>query len=118
LAKQGLVYYRLKMVDTDGAFKYSPVRILKVNSRNTGVAISTYPNPVQSELRITIPDEWQSQKVVYDMYSSSGRMIKRVVNDHASQTETLQMADVFPGTYVIRLSSGNESAVQQIVKSK
>jgi len=45
-------------------------------------------------------------------------MVKRLVNDHASQTETLQMADVFPGTYVIRLSSGSESAVQQIVKTK
>ena len=37
---------------------------------------------------------------------------------HARQTETLQIADVFPGTYVIRLSSGSEAAVQQIVKTK
>jgi len=114
----GLVYYRLKLVDRNGAFKYSQVRILKLNSKNTGVTISTYPNPVQSELRITIPEEWQAKRVVYDMFSSNGRMVKRLVNDHASQTETLQMADVFPGTYVIRLSSGSESAVQQIVKTK
>ncbi|MBL7697137.1 MAG: T9SS type A sorting domain-containing protein [Chitinophagaceae bacterium] len=114
----GLVYYRLKMVDIDGSSKYSYVRILRLNSKNSGVTVSAYPNPVQSELRITIPDSWQSQRVVYDMFSASGTMVKRVVNDHASQTETLQLADMYPGTYVIRLSSGSESAIQRIVKSK
>jgi hypothetical protein len=116
---ESLVYYRLKMVDIDGRSRYSHIRILKTTgSKNSGVAITTYPNPVQSELRITIPDSWQSQKVVYDMYSANGTRIKRYVNDNASQTETLQLADVYPGTYVIRLTSGSESAVQRIVKSK
>lgn len=114
----GLLYYRLKMVDIDGSSKYSQIRILKLNAQKSGVAISTYPNPVQSELRITIPDSWQSQRVVYDMYSANGTRIKRQVNERASQTETMQLADVYPGTYVIRLSSGSESAVQQIIKSK
>src|SRR5207244_6412811 len=109
---------KLKMVDNDGTYCYSPVRILKLNAKNTGVSISTYPNPVQSEVRITIPDEWQSKKVVYDMFSTSGIMVKSFINDHASQTETLQMTDIYPGTYVIRLRSGSESAVQQIVKTK
>jgi hypothetical protein len=114
----GLLYYKLKMVDIDGTYAYSPVRILKLNAKNTGASISTYPNPVQSEVRITIPDEWQSKKVVYDMFSTSGIMVKSFINDHASQTETLQMTDIYPGTYVIRLRSGSESAVQQIVKTK
>lgn len=117
-ASDGLVYYRLKMVDIDGTSKYSQVRILKLNAKNSGVTVATYPNPVQSELRITIPDSWQSQRVVYDMFSANGTRVKRVVNDHASQTETLQLADMYPGTYVIRLSSGSETAVQRIVKSK
>lgn len=114
----GLVYYRLKMVDIDGTYKYSQIRILKLNAQSGSLTISTYPNPVQNELRITIPDSWQSQRVVYDMFTANGQMLKRIVNDHASQTETLQLADMYPGTYVIRLTSGSESAVQRIVKSK
>lgn len=114
----GLVYYRLKMVDIDGTSKYSQIRILKLNTKNAGVAVSTYPNPVQSELRITIPDSWQSQRVVYDMYNAGGTKVKSYVSNNASQTETLQLGDVYPGTYVIRLSSGTEVAVQRIVKSK
>lgn len=116
-SNEGLIYYRLKMVDNDGAFKYSHVRILKLSGINTGVSIQTYPNPVQSELRITIPDGWQSRKVVYDLYAANGAMVKRVINDHASQTETFQLAGVNPGTYVIKLTSGSESAAQRIVKA-
>jgi hypothetical protein len=116
-ASGGLIYYRLKMVDIDGAFKYSQVRILKTASVSAGITVSTYPNPVASELRITIPTQWQDQKVVYDMYSTSGKMVKRYVSNRASQTETLNVNDINAGSYVIRLSSGTESAVQQIVKA-
>lgn len=115
-AAGGLVYYRLKMVDIDGSYKYSHVRILKLHKLQNSVAISTYPNPVTSELRITIPDNWQDQKVVYDMLSPNGRIVKRVVNNRASQTETINMNDVNAGTYVIRLTTSEGSAVQQIVK--
>lgn len=113
----GMLYYRLKMVDTDGTYSYSHVRMLKLQAPANQAAIAAYPNPVVSELRITIPANWQDQRVVYDMFSANGKMVKRMVSNHASQTETINMDDVQPGTYVIRLSSGEGSAVQQIVKS-
>lgn len=39
----GVNYYRLKMIDNDGSFKYS--MIVKID-RNAGKSISVYPNPV------------------------------------------------------------------------
>jgi hypothetical protein len=71
-----------------------------------------------SELRITIPNEWQDQKVAYDMFNTSGKLVKRVVNARASQTETIYMNDIDAGVYVIRLSAGAETASHQIVKSR
>jgi hypothetical protein len=114
----GLVYYRLKMVDIDGKYKYSAIRILKVNAAGSALSISTYPNPVANELRITIPSQWQDRKVVYDMFNTSGKMVKRYVSQRASQTEVLYLNDVNAGSYVIRLSSGDETLAQQIVKSR
>jgi hypothetical protein len=114
----GLVYYRLKMVDIDGKYKYSAIRILKVNTVGAALSISTYPNPVANELRITIPSQWQDRKVVYDMFNTSGKMVKRYVAQRASQTEVLYLNDVNAGSYVIRLSSGEETLAQQIVKSR
>lgn len=111
-----LLYYRLKMVDQDGSFKYSAIRIIKLNQKNTQVTVSTYPNPVTSELRITIPSGWQNKKVTYDMINLSGVVVKHSVTQNASQTETLQVNDLRAGTYVIRLNAGNESSTQMIVK--
>lgn len=112
----GLIYYRLKMVDRDGSFKYSAVRIIKLNQKNSQVAVSTYPNPVVNELRITIPSGWQNKKVTYDMINMNGVVVKHSVSENASQTETLQVNDLRTGTYVIRLNANNESATQMIVK--
>jgi Secretion system C-terminal sorting domain len=113
----GLIYYRLKMVDIDGSAKYSAIRIIKLNNqKNSQIAISTYPNPVTSEIRITIPANWQNKKVTYDMISLNGVVVKHVVNGNASQTESVQVNDLKPGTYVVRLNAGSESATQMIVK--
>lgn len=106
------------MVDIDGKYKYSAIRILKIDASGSALTVSTYPNPVANELRITIPAQWQDQKVVYDMFNTSGKMVKRQVSEHASQTEVLYLSDVTVGSYVIRLSSGEQSLAQQIVKSR
>lgn len=114
----GLIYYRLKMVDIDGKYKYSAIRILKVDAQGAALTVSTYPNPVANELRITIPAQWQDRKVVYDMYNTEGKMVKRQVSERASQTEVMYLNDVNAGSYVIRLSSGDQWLAQQIVKSR
>lgn len=112
----GLLYYRLKMVDQDGTFKYSNVRIVKLNTKNSVMSIATYPNPVTNELRITIPANWQNKTVSYEMISVNGTVVKQQVNQHASQTETLAVNNLLSGNYVVRLKAGNESAAQMIVK--
>ena len=42
----GINYYRLRIVDKDGSFSYSPTVLLNVKNASTGFAL--YPNPVQS----------------------------------------------------------------------
>ena len=111
-----VLYYRLKMVDIDGTFKYSSIRVVRMNVPDQNVAISTFPNPVTSELRITVPSAWQNRPVTYDVVNISGNIVRRQATDHASQTETISMNDLKAGIYIIRLKSGNEAAVQQVVK--
>lgn len=112
----GLLYYRLKMVDQDGTFKYSNVRIVKLNVKSGTVSIATYPNPVTNELRITIPANWQNKQVSYELISVNGTIVKQQINQHASQTETLAVSGINPGNYVVRLRAGGESVAQMIVK--
>ena len=51
LPKAKTIYYRLKMVDKDGQYTYSPIRMIN-NSGTLGINI--YPNPAKDNLQIQI----------------------------------------------------------------
>lgn len=112
----GFFYYRLKMVDRDGSAKYSKVRIVKIGGSNNIVAVAAYPNPVTNELRITIPQAWQNRPVSYEMVNLNGVIVKKQINEHASQTESILVSSLQAGNYIVRLTSGDETAVQMIAK--
>ena len=52
-AKAGVIYYRLRSVDMDGTFEYSPIRIITISGQNKQtLSVQTYPNPVSNDLRL------------------------------------------------------------------
>lgn len=115
---KGIVYYRLKMVDIDGKFKYSSTRVIRLDEQGNQSEVVTYPNPAKNDLRITVPTSWQDQKVVFDFYNVNGQIVKHIVNNRAGQTENLNVADIAEGLYIVRATKGEETAVQRIVKAK
>lgn len=46
-------YYRLKMIDANGAFEYS--KVIRIENRIASADMSLYPNPVSEVLNITVP---------------------------------------------------------------
>ena len=114
--KGGLIYYRLKSVDIDGKFSYSSVRIIRLGEEKSGIVLNTYPNPVSNELRITIPYNWQSKKVVYELFNCNGQVTKRTENASSSQTENLNVSLLAPGFYIVKVTCDGQSVQQKIVK--
>ena len=115
---KGIVYYRLKMVDIDGKFKYSSTRVIRLDEQGNQSTVVTYPNPTRNDLRINIPTSWQDQKVTFELFNVNGQNVKRIVNNKAGQTENLNVADIADGVYIVKVSMGSETAVQRIVKTK
>ncbi|MBI5856473.1 MAG: hypothetical protein HZB42_02385 [Sphingobacteriales bacterium] len=63
-----IIYYRLRQVDVDGKSMYSETRIIRISKQtDNAITIVTFPNPVTSEVRITIPSNWQNKRVVYEV---------------------------------------------------
>ena len=114
--EKGIIYYRLKMVDMDGKSKHSPIKVVRIGDQKANVSILVYPNPVASELRVTLPANWHDQKVIIDVYTTNGILAKRFVTNNASQTETIDVRALAPGSYMVRSSTGTDSASQQIIK--
>jgi hypothetical protein len=112
----GLVYYRLKSVDNDGKASYSSVRVIRLGEEKQGIGLTTYPNPVTSELRITIPANWQNKKVTYEVFNSNGQVSKKSETASSSQTENLNVSLLAPGFYIVKVTCDGQSVQQKIVK--
>ena len=113
----GLIYYRLKTVDLDAKHRYSDIIIVRLANNQQQMSLLTYPNPAVNELRVTIPGEWQNKTVVYSVYNNKGNLMKQKVNNNAGQTETMHIADLPVGLYIMKAASGNETSVQRFVKA-
>ncbi|MBC7849255.1 MAG: T9SS type A sorting domain-containing protein [Chitinophagaceae bacterium] len=114
-----VLYYRLKMVDLDGQFKFSETKIVRLGSADTkSLAIQAFPNPASNEIRVSVPTNWQNQKVQYEIYTINGQSIRRVQRSNASQTEVIDISSLPPGSYIVKATADKESAIQQFVKSK
>jgi hypothetical protein len=115
----GLVYYRLRMVDFDGKYDHSATRIIKMDEDNAGAkSITVYPNPVVSELRITMAAGWQDKAVSIHLLNANGQSVKRINNTIAGQTATINVSALAPGLYLVQVSDGSQMTVQRFIKAK
>lgn len=113
----GIVYYRLRSVDVDGKSMYSETRIIRIAKQTeNAINIVTFPNPVTSEVRISIPVDWQNKKVIYEVLNANGQVVKKSENASSSQTETVNMSNIARGFYIVKVSCEGQTAQQKIVK--
>jgi len=113
----GIIYYRLKMVDNDGIYKVTDVRIVRIGKSGEAVKVIAYPNPVVNDLRITVPQSWQGKTISYQLTNSNGQVMRSYTVQNAGQTEIIGMSQVPAGMYIVRVINGTETAVQSVVKS-
>jgi len=112
----GLIYYRLRIVDTDGTSELSSVRIIRIARADSAVSVTTYPNPVSNELRITIPANWQNKKVLYEIFNAAGKTLNKIETSNSGQTQTINVSNLSRGFYIIKVSANGETSQQKIIK--
>ncbi|HLY68715.1 MAG TPA: T9SS type A sorting domain-containing protein [Puia sp.] len=113
-----LIYYRLRMVNMDGTARYSDIQMVNLfeQQQNT-LTIVTYPNPVTSEIHITLPNNWQNKHVTFEFFSTIGQLSKIAENENSGQTETINVSNLPHGIYMVRVSCNGQNLVQKIVKN-
>jgi hypothetical protein len=109
------IYYRLKMVDKDGHYKYSETRTVQLGSSNESAKLAAYPNPVTNELHISLPSDWINKTINCQLLNTGGRIIRSFT---IQQTTTIGLSGVPAGTYYIKAVNGKEISTQQIVISR
>lgn len=105
----GVVYYRIRQVDTDGKFEYS--RLVRVEASGSKTALGVYPNPVQDVCRISLPQGMQQAGIaIYDMKGVQVQAL-RVQNGQA-----INLSSLSAGTYNVVVREGGEVFSTRIIK--
>ncbi len=112
-----VIYYRLRSLDMDGKSEISLVRTVRLTKGSEqAIKIVTYPNPVTNELRISIPEKWQGQKVVYELINNNGQPAIKLIANISNQNENLQVSTMTAGFYIVRVTCNGQVAHQKIIK--
>ncbi|MEO7310519.1 MAG: T9SS type A sorting domain-containing protein [Chitinophagaceae bacterium] len=107
----GTYQYRLKQVDADGHFKYSPIVSVTISGKK-GLALSLYPNPVKGNATIHffLPE---TTAVTWTIFDAAGHFVKLISDmslDAGEHSRLLEAAGLSQGKYVLTMLAGSQSA--------
>jgi uncharacterized protein (DUF1501 family) len=111
-------YYRLKMIDRDGTFSYSPTRSISFTDAGEPLTISVFPNPatdgfVTIQPRSGITEAAVTELALADM---SGRSVLTAYERlSVANPFTLQLFGISAGTYVLTVRHEGQQVTQKVV---
>ncbi len=109
----GKYSYRLKMVDSDGSFKYSDVVEAEVALPKEYALSQNYPNPFNPTTRIDYQLPFDS-KVTLELYGITGEKVATLINSELSAgyytTDINASAmNLASGVYIYRMTAQNQT---------
>jgi Secretion system C-terminal sorting domain/FG-GAP repeat len=105
-------YYRLRIVDKDGAYVYSKTVTVRFNDK-TIASMAVAPNPVRDEVRLKLTGLARGSYSA-KLYNATGQLllIKRININFDEQTEILQRLQGMPnGIYWLNINDNNDKKI-------
>jgi hypothetical protein len=106
-----LTYYRLKMTDKDGSFKYS--NVVAVNGKSS-VHLEVFPNPASSTMLISHPQA--DAKAVVKIVAADGRTVASYNVQQGATQSSIDVSKLPAGNYVAVFEGANGSSSATFVK--
>lgn len=112
----GALYYRLKMVDKDGQFKYSAVKT--ITKEQNGEMVKVFPTILRKgeALQLQVITAGNS-RIIYTLFDNAGRELSKGVisSTGASTTRLINTRNLSAGMYVIQISQATKKQSIQFV---
>ncbi len=106
-----VVYYRLKMIDTDGKFAYSKIVTERLkNVYNTII----YPNPTNNFVNIQLSKVIAEQSFIM-VSDVAGRIVKKQLVPPSQNNIFIDVENLSAGRYFIQLSNGIQLSQKSFV---
>ncbi len=103
-----IVFYRLKIIDRDGSYAYSPV--IKIDRRKIAAGIAIVSNPVKDEILVSTTGRSlaNSQASIINM---QGAVVKTFIVKAGSQV--VDIKELAAGVYYLRTMTGSRRFIKQ-----
>lgn len=120
IVKQGHYIYRLKQIDLDGRYAYSPEASADVSKPNVYYLSQNYPNPFNpsTTIEFSIPERSHVSLKVYDVL---GNEIATLVDGWMESTNhqvTFDGSKLASGIYYYTLMTGNFTSTKKLILLK
>jgi hypothetical protein len=115
----GITYYfRIKLVDQDGTFKYSSIVTLKAPETEIESGIFVLTNPTASSSLLKVKAN-VNQTSVLKIYDETGRLIRNKPVSLKAGTQVIEVPEttgLVPGTYILQLIVDQAALSAKLVK--
>jgi hypothetical protein len=106
----GANYYRLKQVDFDGKYEYSPIRVVQFG-KTASVLLS--PSPVADRLTVKVAAAYEEDAQV-DIIAVTGQIVSSTILAAESTNLEVDVAGLPKGIYTLRIiAAGQEQVTKQ-----
>jgi hypothetical protein len=116
-ALQGIrYYYRLKQIDFDETFEYSPIVSEMLKGEDLFTVSEFVPNPATEQAKLFIKTG-KEQEITIEMHNYIGQVVKegKTYLNKGSNTINVDFNDLAAGTYSTRIIAGNKVIVRRVV---
>lgn len=104
----GINYYRLNMVDRDGRYTYSDVKIIRTASLVNN--ISFYPNPARDYVNVSLGQASAQTEVTIRLISQNGQVLmEKKAGSTNGTTVTFPIQQYATGLYILSVSGADGS---------
>lgn len=113
----GKYFYRLRQIDTDGSFDYSPIINVEIEIPNEFALSQNYPNPFNpiTTINYQIP---KRGKVMLKIYDIVGKEITTIVNEEkeiGNYSINFDSNNLSSGVYLYEIVVNNYHAIKKLV---
>lgn len=102
IVKSKTIYYRIRQVDFDGVFNYTPTRSINLDGSST---ITWFPNPAQENIVVNT-----NETAIVEVYDMAG---KTVLTTNTLESNSIDVSRIEMGTYLMIIKNMNGEVISQ-----
>jgi hypothetical protein len=121
VAKNINYYYRVKTIDQDGSYNYTPTVVASLQDKNSNFGgLRLFPNPTSTGNFTVEFDSQNAEPLDIKIYDALGR----IIHSQSAEVQTgnnrfeLSLQDWAAGMYYVQLSNANFTTTKELVKAQ